>query len=336
MSPTSHSASQADGKTKMSACGEIHVTLTRGDQAFNLQAVVVKELDVDILAGVPFMRDNGIVLDLPNDSIIIGKKCIPYIANKKHSLSLEVRRSVSFLLKSDKKETIFPGEYIEVASPSNLKNNTPIALEPRSDSESNTWIQPVITKAVEGIIRIPNLSLNPVAVAKHQHLAQVHYTSTASELPVHLHSKTESTKLTMIKHTHSSTISSYPNLQLQLQERKAFARLHDRYDHVFNTQIGQYNDASGHIRAFINMGPVEPPCHKARLPSYNTEKLRLLQTKMDELEDLGVLARPETVGVTIEHVSPSFLVRKPDGSHRLVTAFNAIGTYAKPIQVSLY
>jgi hypothetical protein len=32
----------------------------------------------------------------------------------------------------------------------------------------------------------------------------------------------------------------------------------------------------------------------------------------------------------VEYVSPSFLVKKSDGTHRLVTAFNAIASYAKP------
>ena len=34
ISPTLHTASQADGKTKMSACGEIHVTITKGSLSF--------------------------------------------------------------------------------------------------------------------------------------------------------------------------------------------------------------------------------------------------------------------------------------------------------------
>ena len=76
------------------------------------------------------------------------------------------------------------------------------------------------------------------------------------------------------------------------------------------------------MRAFINIGPTDPPTQKTRLPSYNTETMKLLQEKMDELEELGVLARPEDIDVQIEHVSPSFLIKKPDGTHRLVTAFN--------------
>ena len=79
ISPTSHSASQADGKTHMKACGEVHVRLARGALSSQLQAVVVSDLDCDILAGVPFMRDNNILLDIPHDRIIIqGKHLVSY------------------------------------------------------------------------------------------------------------------------------------------------------------------------------------------------------------------------------------------------------------------
>ena len=53
ISPTGHSANQADGKTKMTQRGEVHVILTRNDLKFNLQALVFEELDCDVLAGVP-------------------------------------------------------------------------------------------------------------------------------------------------------------------------------------------------------------------------------------------------------------------------------------------
>ena len=118
---------------------------------------------------------------------------------------------------------------------------------------------------------------------------------------------------------HSSPISIDPDSQLPKSVCSAFKNLHNRYDRVFDSKIGLYNDASGPVRAFINMGPTDPPAQKARLPSYSTDKMNLLQDKMDELEQLGVLVQPEDLGVKIEHVSPSFLVKKPDGTHRLVT-----------------
>ena len=81
----------------------------------------------------------------------------------------------------------------------------------------------------------------------------------------------------------------------------------------------------------INMGPVEPPPQKGRLPLYNRSNLEILQAKFDTLEELGVMARPEDLGIVVEHVSPSFLVKKTNGDHRLVTNFSNIGSYAKTV-----
>ena len=55
-----------------------------------------------------------------------------------------------------------------------------------------------------------------------------------------------------------------------------------------------------------------------------------LQAKCDELEEMGVLAKPESVGVVAEYLSPSFLVKKPSGGHPLVTAFAEVAKYLKP------
>ena len=45
-----------------------------------------------------------------------------------------------------------------------------------------------------------------------------------------------------------------------------------------------------------------------------------------------MFARPEDVGVVVQHVSPSFLVKKSSGTgHRLVTAFTSLGEYIKSL-----
>ena len=334
MSPTMHRASQADGKTKMSACGEISITLTKGALSLNLQAVVVKDLDCDILGGVPFMRDNGIVLDMPNNVILIKGRPFPYSTNVTSASpkSLVVRRTQSFVLRSEQKHVIYPGEFVQLKSPAGLEDDISIAMIQDIGSE---WMGPTVTKSIGGTIRLHNPSSAPVAIAKHDHIASIHYTledpiKSACDIPTHTSPKIARVSCTKSQ-PFSSTVTTDPDNQMTSMERSSFDRLHKKYDNVFNPRIGAYNDASGHIRAFINMGPVEPPPQKARLPSYSTDKLQLLQQKMDELEDLGVLARPEELDIAIEHASPSFLVKKQDGGHRLVTAFTNIGTYAKPI-----
>ena len=78
------------------------------------------------------------------------------------------------------------------------------------------------------------------------------------------------------------------------------------------------------------MGSVKPPQRKGRLPYYNNDKLDLLQQKMDEMEDLNVLKKPEEVGVIVEYLNTTFLVRKSRGGNRCITDFGEVGRYAKP------
>ena len=78
------------------------------------------------------------------------------------------------------------------------------------------------------------------------------------------------------------------------------------------------------------MGPVQPPQRKGRLPQYAQDKLRELQHKYDELEQLGVFARPGDLGINVEYLNPSFLIKKPSWGFCLVTAFSDVGRYSKP------
>lgn len=55
-----------------------------------------------------------------------------------------------------------------------------------------------------------------------------------------------------------------------------------------------------------------------------------LQQKCDDLEAMGILRKPEDVDISVEYLNPSFLVKKPNGGHRLVTAFEDVGRYSKP------
>ena len=60
---TSHSARAVD-KTPLHISGEIKVTLQFGDIDLPITALVVEKLDCDILAGVPFCKENYITVHL--------------------------------------------------------------------------------------------------------------------------------------------------------------------------------------------------------------------------------------------------------------------------------
>ena len=72
-----------------------------------------------------------------------------------------------------------------------------------------------------------------------------------------------------------------------------------------------------------------------QVPQYDKNNLDLLQEIFDALEREGFFVRPEDVDVVVEHVSPSFLVKKANGGYRLVTAFTALGQYCKTLPVTM-
>ena len=63
---------------------------------------------------------------------------------------------------------------------------------------------------------------------------------------------------------------------------------------------------------------------------YARNKLVDPQEKFDQLEELGLFKHPEDIGITIEYLNPSLLVKKQSGGYRLITAFADVGRYSKP------
>ena len=113
------------------------------------------------------------------------------------------------------------------------------------------------------------------------------------------------------------------------EEKSSFIDLHKAYDRIFREDISVYNGYSGNVKAYIDMGPVPPPPNKPKMPLYKQSDQQSLQGEFDKLEKGGIVAKPEDIGVKVRHASPSFLVKKPDGSFRLVTAFNQLGQYVR-------
>lgn len=128
---------------------------------------------------------------------------------------------------------------------------------------------------------------------------------------------------------HSSAVQTDPG-NLFPPETVKFRPTLKQFDSVFDCNIKGYKGPSGSYEAKVNMGPVEPPQRKGRLPQYARNKLVELQETFDSLEQLGVFKRPEDIGVSVGYVNPSFLVKKANGGTRLVTAFADVGRYSKP------
>ena len=233
--------------------------------------------------------------------------------------------------------TLFPNDFISIPTPNTTFNNSTVALEPRTDSKvfaSFCWPRVQITKIIDHEIRLVNNTDHPIFIPKNEQLCQIRATQLVDTKNLRIENSPSNNrpKPTIIQPPFSKHVNTDPNNQLSPEWKNKFLDLNLQFDSVFEPVIGRYNDHSGRLRARVTFGPVLPPTRKLHAPCYGRDNLQLLQDKFDELEANGVFARPEDVGVVVENVSPSFLVRKSSGNgYRLVTAFTSMAEYIKPL-----
>ena len=356
ISGNSQLATQADGKSPLHIVGETQLEFVRGKHTFVLEALVVKELDVDILAGVPFTDLNDITIRTKLRQLILSDgTTITYNHDQPKKSYPSVRLITSHILRVQTKTTVWPGEFLELDAPLTVNEDSDVALEPRYDMCDNhniAWPVPAITSTVEGKIRIPNHTSEPIVLRRNDHVAQISHayepteaTTTAKVKSVSFAPSTKA-EATLSDTTakekpltfrpskavmHSSLIPIDPDGILEANVVDRFKEIHKRYDHVFDPSFPGYNGSAGKIQGIVNIGPVQPPQRKGRLPQYSRNRLVELQEKFDELESAGVFVKPDEADVVVEYLNPSFLVKKGSGKgFRLVTAFNEVGSYAKP------
>ena len=231
---------------------------------------------------------------------------------------------------------MLPGEYLELPLPPEISGTEhELAIEPHVSNKPHhvnqtTWPPPAIVRHVGGVIRIPNNTDSPLSIAKHEHVCLVSQVFNPDQvlppLPQTFTTPTQTVKCPQ----ESPSVAIDPDQILTPTDRTRFLEVTEEFEDVFRPGCPGYNGFAGKFEAVVNMGPTLPPQRKGRLPLYNTNKLQELQQKFDDLEASGVFARPEEVGVNVEYVNPSFLVKKPNGSFRLVTAFSDVGRYSKP------
>lgn len=224
---------------------------------------------------------------------------------------------------------VWPGKYLELNVPPDLGDDCILALQPRTDNPISKhrkpayiWPEPQILEAVGFKIRLVNTSNEPEAIGRHEHLSQILPTA---GVPSPTPSPTPTNQPSIMKPKSSPPFSSAmsvdPDNLLPDHSRLKFQQLLQECDRVFDPNITGYNAAAGPIQDTVNIGPVQPPQCKGHIPQYSHNQLVELQAKFDELEQAKVFHHPEDLGITVEYLNPSFLVKKPLGGHRVVTAF---------------
>ena len=336
---TNQKVRMADGQSNLEVVGETCVNLYRKNKCFRLSAIVCRNTDTDILAGMPFLKENDIAIRPFTDEIIINnQEYVKYDPYKK-SVRNASRRLV---VHSSKNSVLLPGES-ETFSVKGISGE--VAVEPRYDTAHNrrvssstqVWPKPHISKVHKGQISLCNTTTEPVLIRKLEHLFVIHpqikrvpepavrVTSNISYPPPQISKPSKAAKF-------SDTLVFNPDSILTKEEETAFRKLITTYDSVFSPELVRYNGKSGACYVEVNIGPNLPIQRKGRLPFYGTDNLVELQEKFDALVQQGVLSRPQDIGVCVENINPSFLVRKqpPSTDKRLVTDFATISEYCRP------
>ena len=321
--PTKHSAEQADGLSHLNVVGEVHTFITLDDDlVLPISAVVVTELKEDILIGTPFLKQNKMVLDFGNDSIRVKDREILF-------RDIQSKPKTS-LLKASVSRVVFPGDSVEFEIPANFAKDSELAIEPR---DNLLWPSPQIINTNDGRMEVKNDTELPVKIKSQQVIAQLRSVvspqkaSTIERDPVIPEKKMKQNALDLVQID--------PNNIMTVDQKRAFTEVNRLFSETLSTEIGCYNGNAGAVFGDVLLGNNNPIPKKAKVPSYNTDKNVLLQEKFDELIDNGVLKKPEEVGVDVVHTSPSFLVKNPDGSHRMVTSFTELNKYIHTLPTKL-
>ena len=337
--PTTRRVRMADGVSPLDVIGETEVTLFRKNKPYKLSAIVCRDTDTEILAGMPFMKSNDIAIRPYSDEIIIGGT--EFIKYNPSGATSTVRKVVVY---SEKTQVILPGEVISLSVP-RIEGN--VAIEPRWDSSYNKhnssdlmqWPLPQTSEVTKGQVSLLNIHKDPITINKLEPICNI-YPECSTFVPPKIPSSPSETvnnptspnkapkpsKNTVYSNAVNLSNNNLPNTSTVTE----FKELLSTYDHVFSPVDSTYNGFSGPCKVKINLGPNIPPQKKGHVPFYNDTDLTKLQNKFDELQSKGIFSRPQEIGVTVENINPSFLVAKPDGTSRLVTDFKSITSYCRP------
>ena len=196
VSKSSQKAYQADGHSSLAVVGETTLSLSRGDHVLTLRALIVNDLDVDVLAGTPFMSSNDVSVRPAERSVSIGESVVFRYDDVTRDPADPSARRVQCLVRSPPSAvTLWPGEFVELAvpdmDPDGLVSVEPWML-PVGDAAVNPWPLPTVSSVVAGgKIRVPNDTDSPIPLKKNSHVCKVYAVSSppaSGEAPLSLSS----------------------------------------------------------------------------------------------------------------------------------------------------
>ena len=262
--PSSHSAMLANGDSQLTVEGEVHTSITMNDLVnLPLNALVVTKLKAGLIVGMSFLKQHGVVIDIPNHALLVQGFTI-------HFNNKQGRPKVS-LLRTEVSRVVVPDENVMLPVPTNVLMYKELAVEPREFGSS--WPEPFVLKYENGFGSIPNTSNKSVKFKKNQVIGQIRLVVMPPHVPLNNTIKT------------AAGIKSTPSLTKEILSKDDKSLFHDinkKYSSVISPNYKAYNNKSGETLGDGLMGTNIPPPCRGKVPSYNSNQSDILQPKFDE------------------------------------------------------
>ena len=296
------------------------------------RVTVVDNLGIDIIIGEPGKAQNGITTD-PKHRVIFLEQEGRIFSKPYHTEDMEKPRVCRI---ESGPVTLYQDDELIIPVPEEMQDKE-IAIVPRKDYTQ--YFQPRVMQ-VGSTVSLPNISDLPVTIKRHSHVVDFRFTniedaekrSSSSISAVHAHTDDKFKYKPTAKKVEPPDLESIkidPDRQMPEEMRMKFYEVNKAYSDVFSTTPGRYTGHFGDISTSLQFTSPPVQTRKVAVPAYGMEMKQKMAQKMDEMYDQGILLTPDEVGVTIEFMSPSLLVPKPDGGTRLVSDFTGLNRFIK-------
>lgn len=345
------SASLADDETKLNCIGYVEETLYRDKWSVVFKGLVVTKLKAEIYGGQPFMIDNDISLRPAKQTITVNGKYTVMQTNKAVSSTMPKSAALVTLAKLNvEPSVIFPGQSLTIPVPDHI-NTKHVSVEPRMENLNDNWPVPQILENCEGNIHIPNDTNEPIILRKDVHLMSI---TECDTIPVediepsisYLHPEDKP----MVNNVQSVvTLNDHVKSlkDLTSDQKVKLTKTNEKFCNVFDGKLTGYNNAYGkHVVSLQWADDTRPKTARVHTPRWSSSKDKLLQEKIDQLTEMGVLADPYEHDIQIKCVHPCFLQKKARAGSksmeqctidevRFLTAANAVNDKLRQVQTKV-
>ena len=334
-------AKSADNKS-MSIVGQskfplqVSVRGTRVPLTISLgKVVIINNLGCAILVGQPAKISNEIVV-YPHKSKLSLKDVHGIQHTVSYPLPPPTDMSIHETIKTKSHTVLYPEDELTVSLPNQFSTVKRVTFSPRPNFEA---LAPVYTKVNSNLeITLTNSSSRPISIPKHAHIGDVRNAIDLDTAVIsRLYTVNEETFKAYSPTVHWDRSENFVN-DVQIDPdgimtedwKEKFKNLCSNFTDIIQYKPSVYNGYYGFVSNTIEFTTPPPPNSKTYVPRYSKEMTDKLAAKMDELLEIGVLVRPEDLGVTPMFVSPSMLVPKPGSKDfRLVTDFNKLNSFIR-------